>query len=205
MKRLIASVALGVTLASASLMGGAAQASGIDVDFSFTNVVGNVSGTVTGEIDGLVNNATSAATAVYVDSYPAGLNSFGSYPTPFNVLNWTGATVEENSFTVSGGVVTSAFFSIINGNGVTDQLYLNSACACQYGTGHTNFLDIGSNDSLYVWNVGNLNASDGLILSSVSATPLPSTWTMLIAGFVGLFGFVAFGGKKRNAAATAAA
>jgi hypothetical protein len=43
------------------------------------------------------------------------------------------------------------------------------------------------------------------ILGSVSATPLPSTWTMLIAGFVGLFGFVAFGGKKRNTAATAAA
>jgi hypothetical protein len=39
----------------------------------------------------------------------------------------------------------------------------------------------------------------------VGNTPLPSTWTMLIAGFVGLFGFVAFGGKKRNAAATAVA
>jgi hypothetical protein len=34
-----------------------------------------------------------------------------------------------------------------------------------------------------------------------TATPLPSTWTMLIAGFVGLVGFVAFGGKKRAAAA----
>jgi hypothetical protein len=34
-------------------------------------------------------------------------------------------------------------------------------------------------------------------------TPLPSTWTMLIAGFIGLFSFVAFGGKKRNAAALA--
>jgi len=40
---------------------------------------------------------------------------------------------------------------------------------------------------------------------SVSATPLPSTWTMLIAGFVGLLGFVAFGGKKRKVAATATA
>jgi hypothetical protein len=40
---------------------------------------------------------------------------------------------------------------------------------------------------------------------SVSSAPLPSTWTMLIAGFVGLLGFVAFGGKKRKVAATAAA
>jgi hypothetical protein len=40
---------------------------------------------------------------------------------------------------------------------------------------------------------------------AVSASPLPSTWTMLIAGFVGLLGFVAFGGKKRKVAAIAAA
>jgi hypothetical protein len=47
-------------------------------------------------------------------------------------------------------------------------------------------------------------AESGNQIIGVAATPLPSTWTMLIAGFVGLFGFVAFGGKKRNAAATAA-
>ena len=39
---------------------------------------------------------------------------------------------------------------------------------------------------------------------SVSATPLPSTWTMLIAGFVGL-GFLAYRGTKKNSAAIAAA
>jgi hypothetical protein len=39
---------------------------------------------------------------------------------------------------------------------------------------------------------------------AVSATPLPATWTMLIAGFVGL-GFVAYRGSKKNAAALAAA
>jgi len=38
-----------------------------------------------------------------------------------------------------------------------------------------------------------------------AAAPLPSTWSMLIAGFVGLVGFVAFGGKKRNASALASA
>jgi hypothetical protein len=36
------------------------------------------------------------------------------------------------------------------------------------------------------------------------ATPLPSTWTMLIAGFVGL-GFFAYRGTKKNAAALIAA
>jgi hypothetical protein len=39
---------------------------------------------------------------------------------------------------------------------------------------------------------------------SVSSTPLPSTWTMLIAGFVGL-GFLARGASKKSAAAIAAA
>ena len=42
-------------------------------------------------------------------------------------------------------------------------------------------------------------------VGELTASPLPSTWTMMIAGFVGLLGFVAFGGKKRKVAATAAA
>ena len=37
-----------------------------------------------------------------------------------------------------------------------------------------------------------------------ATTPLPSTWTMLIAGFVGL-GFFAYRGSKNRSAATAAA
>ena len=39
---------------------------------------------------------------------------------------------------------------------------------------------------------------------NIAATPLPSTWTMLIAGFVGL-GFFAYRGTKKNAATLAAA
>ena len=39
---------------------------------------------------------------------------------------------------------------------------------------------------------------------SSSATPLPSTWLMLIAGFVG-FGFLAYRGTKKSSAALAAA
>ena len=40
--------------------------------------------------------------------------------------------------------------------------------------------------------------------TGLSAAPLPSTWTMLIAGFLGL-GFMAFRGAKRSSAALAAA
>jgi len=40
-------------------------------------------------------------------------------------------------------------------------------------------------------------------ISAVSATPLPSTWLMLLSGFVGL-GYFAYRGTKKNAAALAA-
>jgi hypothetical protein len=174
---------LAVTALTAALMAGSASAA--TINFSFVNTIGNVSGTVTGQIDGLVDNSTSAATAIYVDSYPAAL---GSYATPFNVLDWTGGTIDENSFTLSGGVVTSALFEITEANGDDDQLYLNSDCDCEYSTGHTNFLDIGSHDTLYVWNVGDLNASDGLVLSAATGTagvPEPLTLSLFSAGVVG--------------------
>jgi hypothetical protein len=41
------------------------------------------------------------------------------------------------------------------------------------------------------------------LTGAIQATPLPSTWTMLIAGFVGL-GFFAYRGTKKSAAALAA-
>lgn len=40
---------------------------------------------------------------------------------------------------------------------------------------------------------------------SVTPTPLPSTWAMLMAGLVGLLGFATYGGSKRSGAAIAAA
>ena len=176
-----------VTAAAAAALASSAHA--VTVTYSFTNVVGNVAGTVTGHIDGLVDNATTAATAIWVDSYPAGLaggGGLGSYPTPFDVLSAWSGTVNENSFTMSGGVVTAAFFSIVGANGDLDQLFLNSACACSYGTGHTNFLDIGTNDTRYVWNVGDLHAADGLEIPGVIGVPEPATWALMLVGFGGL-------------------
>jgi len=49
--------------------------------------------------------------------------------------------------------------------------------------------------------IGGFEVAD---FSAYYATPLPSSWTMLIAGFVGL-GFFAYRGTKKNAAAIAAA
>lgn len=47
------------------------------------------------------------------------------------------------------------------------------------------------------------NLSTGL-QATISSTPLPATWLMLLSGFVGL-GFFAYRGTKKNAAALAAA
>lgn len=74
--------------------------------------------------------------------------------------------------------------------------------------------DIGPNQSSSLFFFGGAEASSPslyLVNSfgqettiTPTGTPLPSTWTMLIAGFVG-FGFFAYRGSKKNAAAIAAA
>jgi hypothetical protein len=56
--------------------------------------------------------------------------------------------------------------------------------------------NIGSPYNLYVGNI-----LDNVVVSS---TPLPSTWTMLVAGFFGI-GFFAYRGTKKNSASVAAA
>ncbi|MGA2722515.1 MAG: PEP-CTERM sorting domain-containing protein [Bryobacteraceae bacterium] len=179
-------------------------AKGDNFSFSFSNDPtgpGNVDGTVTGEILGLVNNSTSPATAVLVDSYPAGLVEFGSYTTPFNVLAaWTGGTVGENSFTEVGGVITGGGFDIVEANGVNDQLYIDSNCSCDVfglGTG-TNFIDIGSNDSRYVWNDNGIGASGVTFTAagSSSSVPEPASWTLLAT----VIGSLAYGLRKRTTA-----
>jgi hypothetical protein len=78
----------------------------LSFDFSFTNLFGTTPGTVTGEIDGLQDNTLrQPATAVIIDSAPLAFN----LTTPFSVPDLPLSTV--NSFTVTSGVVTEAFFS----------------------------------------------------------------------------------------------
>ena len=172
-------ISLGLALTLGMLAG---SANALTFDFSFSNnpAWGNIAGTVTGEIVGLTDNATSAASAVYIDTYPTGLNQFGTYSAPFDVLAWTGS-VGENSFTVANGVITGGHFDIYSANGINDQLYINSTCC---GGAGTNFLDIGSNDSQYVWNDSGMGA--GGVTFSAAAVPEPTSLALLGMGVVGV-------------------
>lgn len=183
MKRLLLGIA--ATAFAALLACGTAKADTYDFSFSNTSL-GNVAGTVTGQIVGLCFNGTCSAAAVYVDSYPAGLVESGSYPTPINVMSWTGGTIGENSFTVVDGVITGGGFDIYQANGIDDQLYINSNCCGS----STSFFDIGSNDSLYVWNDNGIGP-DGVTFTLVSSTtPEPSSLLLLGTGLLGLGPFI---------------
>jgi hypothetical protein len=64
---------------------------------------------------------------------------------------------------------------------------------------------LGVTSGMYTWSWGTGDDAGSFVLDvGVTATPLPSTWTMLIAGFAGL-GFFAYRGSKKNGAAVAAA
>lgn len=187
-------IGFGVAALALTLASGVARADGI---FSFSNDPsgpGNVAGTVTGRILGLSANGTSAATSIFIDSFPAGLVLFGTYTSPFDVLAWTGGTIGENSFTTVNGQIVGGSFSIFGSNGINDQLYINSQCACTsfgLGTG-TNFFDIGSNDTRYVWNDNGIGSTGVTFGPLPSAAPEPSTITLLLAGL----GFMAFGRRR---------
>ena len=98
------------------LMFGGAAADPVIVYFSFDNVDGNVSGTVSGRILGLDDSVVGAqaATAIIIDSVPAGLG--GAFNVSNDVTTWSLNVA--NSFTFdSGGSLSnvSAYAQDVNG------------------------------------------------------------------------------------------
>jgi hypothetical protein len=106
----------------------------------------------------------------------------------------------------NGGGDPDAFFDILINGTIVEAL--DSTASASYANFESEFIGTGSDTFAFQ---GNTNPSEWYVSnvtvtgdSPVSATPLPSTWTMLFAGFVGL-GFFGYSGSKKNAAALLAA
>ena len=142
----------------------AAQAA--NYSFSITNTLGGgTAGTVRGEIDGLPNGSgTGKATAIFVRSWPSGLNAFAALtPTTNLVSNAT----QFNTFTVTNGVISAFNFLTVSSSGYTLQLNSN-----------VNGQDTLTNltNGRFVTNFGGING--------VRFTQLPVTSTALAGDFV---------------------
>ena len=95
------------TVATATL---APVASAATFNFSFSNVGGPVSGTVQGTLTLPDGDGTNlSATSLIVTSAPSALG----YTLPFDVLA-NAIAVLDNSFTVSGGVITASSFGALS-------------------------------------------------------------------------------------------
>jgi hypothetical protein len=80
---------------------------------------------------------------------------------------------------------------------------LNLASASPYQLYSYTFTTTGGNLVFTDLTGGNQNIGNILDSVTVTSTPLPSTWTMLIAGLAGI-GFFAYRGSRKNAATAAA-
>jgi hypothetical protein len=86
-------------------------------------------------------------------------------------------------------------------NGVYTQLTDSGGNSSQSGVFTASVL-LGQTYGLYVYSVDSLLGRGEI--SAQATTPLPSTWLMLLSGFLGL-GFFAYRGSKKNSAALAGA
>lgn len=91
--------------------------------------------------------------------------------------------------------VTKDVFFILDGNTHSDMKYVAESL----------FFDVTSGLNTLTFASINTPGQYGAVIGNVSltATPLPSTWSMLLAGFLGL-GFIAYRGAKRRSAIAAA-
>lgn len=145
--------------------------------FSFANdpASGNVAGIVTGTIFGLTDNSTGPATDVVITGYPAGLDSV--YPAgSIDVISWLGP----NSFTESGGAITSATLQLINFNAPC------AAYACSlfinYQNGEdNNQLSLDGQEDLYVADVNGVTFTP-----LASPVPEPGTIVSTLSGLAWL-------------------
>ena len=150
------------TVATATL---APVASAATFNFSFSNVTGLVSGTVQGTLTLPDGDGTNlSATSLIVTSAPSALG----YTLPFDVLaNFT--VVSDNSFTVSGGVITESSFVAQN---------LTAALTLNYFPGNLGSVFTLRRATSFVSSVIDVNSTT-LTYSPAAPTTVPEPATVL--------------------------
>jgi hypothetical protein len=154
------------------------------------------------------NNVESAV--VHTGSYSLQIGNDDGQAVPMlsqTLTDVSGANYSGSIYVYYGGAGTTdtnPFFNVsIDGSPVLALNYLAPGTYTEYNFSFTgsgsDILSIGGNTSPSEWFVDDIS-----ITGAVATTPLASTWTMLIAGFVGL-GFSVYSGMKKNAAAIATA
>jgi hypothetical protein len=200
---LIATVAL---LAASSIH---ASASTYDFSYSFGPYGGEITGSFTGT--GPITDVTDISNiSVSYDGTPltGPLNAFSYIGSPSG-----GCYAPANCFSANGVVVsstaTSNNFVFINSNSVSNMSVFSPAFSNYFymipwgnGSGNPEAVQYYSGSFVPADQYNGDLIPQNWQLTEVA--PLPSTWSLMIAGFVGLVGFVALGGKKRKVAAAAA-
>jgi hypothetical protein len=182
-------------------------------DFSFTCTscmnVSPFGGTVTGEIDGLTNG-TSVAAAVIINSYPSALfsASFTLPDAPFTTFPNSNDSVSENTFTVTGGVITAYHFTV-GGTFGGWAFGLGSTAAppgenVDFLTNGTLILPDQRDIDLCISGTGCTATTTFTSEAGPGTTPLPAALPLFATG-LGAFGLLGWRKKRKNASAMAAA
>jgi hypothetical protein len=199
MKRFAPAASLMLAALSLAFFGmGRANATTYEFSFSYSGTFGGGSVSGSGDLFGtalgggqylLTSGSGTSTEAGHLSLEPAGTYTNTLSPsvnlTSDNILDYSSNPVlDGNGIVFSGASLpsTSMYFNIW-GNGPGNYSYFNN----------------------YSGPFPAVNGTlDNFSVTLIGATPLPSTWTMLIAGFVG-FGFLAFGGTRKRSGAIAAA
>ena len=192
MKRMMKLGMLAVVLLAATA--GRTQAGSQSFDFSFTTddttPTGWIPGTVTGEIMlPFSGDGSGSATQVLIDAIPSGMtNIYGTLP--INATAWDTQVV--NTFTVSGGMITSADYSA---NATTLPTPEESLFTFGSGSNELKF----TNQSGIAQETGNESGFLGVTFTPVSV-PIPEPSSLILAGMAGICGFAWRVAAKRRKA-----
>jgi hypothetical protein len=164
----------------------------------------------TGDFTGWTQFGDTTATGVATGCFDLGCPTDGNHLADFGPVFGNGG-IFQSLATVTGNYNVSFDLSDDSGEffsaflGLSNLLTLNGGPS--FGTTHFSYT-VGTTGpetlSFTFFNPPAWYTLDNVDVTAVSATPLPSTWLMLLSGFVGL-GCFAFRGKKKSIAALSAA